>query len=333
MNDGRRRGVRWGATFWTLGTAVLIAGLPWAARERLPDPVATHWDLAGDAPDGSMPLWLASLLPALIWLALAGYVLMARRRPGRGPRTARQSAAPVGLLVLGTVLTCVQALLVRANIDHTNWQQARLSPAWIAAPLVAALVAGAVGRRVSGRGRDTDPSATEQGGRGLTLEVPEGQRVVWFSRATNRWLHLLAAGTGLVAAGDLVALAAGLTTSSQAWRLFVPCAIVSLATAVCSSVQARVSERGLEVGFGPLGWPVRRWSPAAMESARAEHRSPAQVGGWGYRFNGLGTTVMLRAGECLVVRVRGRRTDFAVSVDDAQRGAALLNALRTARHG
>ncbi len=42
--------------------------------------------------------------------------------------------------------------------------------------------------------------------------------------------------------------------------------------------------------------------------------------------SGLGTTVMLRSGECLVVRtIKGK--DFAVSVDDAERGAALLNSL------
>jgi hypothetical protein len=47
----------------------------------------------------------------------------------------------------------------------------------------------------------------------------------------------------------------------------------------------------------------------------------------GYRVSGLGTTVMLRSGECLVVRTRDKGREFAVSVDDAERGAALLNAL------
>ncbi|CAL9524561.1 hypothetical protein SUDANB140_03926 [Streptomyces sp. enrichment culture] len=96
-------------------------------------------------------------------------------------------------------------------------------------------------------------------------------------------------------------------------------------------MQARVSERGLEVSFGPFGWPGRRWAPGDIDTARAEYRRPTEVGGWGYRVSGLGTTVMLRAGECLVVRPRGRRTDFAVSVDDAERGAALLNSLRGER--
>ncbi|MFD7782173.1 hypothetical protein ACFV4Q_03610 [Streptomyces nojiriensis] len=44
----------------------------------------------------------------------------------------------------------------------------------------------------------------------------------------------------------------------------------------------------------------------------------------------MGTTVMLRSGECLVIPPR-RGREFAVMVDDAERGAALLNAL-SAQH-
>ncbi|MFJ3965041.1 hypothetical protein [Streptomyces sp. NPDC090036] len=39
--------------------------------------------------------------------------------------------------------------------------------------------------------------------------------------------------------------------------------------------------------------------------------------------------MMLRSGECLVVRAKGK--DFAVGVDDAGRAAALLNTLAGAR--
>ncbi len=111
------------------------------------------------------------------------------------------------------------------------------------------------------------------------------------------------------------------------WALIAPFALVSLSAFACSSVRARVAGEGLEVAFGPLGWPVRRWAARDIEWARAENRTPAQVGGWGYRLSGLGTTVMLRSGECLVVSSRGKV--FAVSVDDAERGAALLNALNS----
>ena len=133
---------------------------------------------------------------------------------------------------------------------------------------------------------------------------------------------------GLVAVGAALGLVLGLAPAATLWPVCAGCAVLALAGSVSSSVRAKVSEAGLEISFGPLGWPARRWTPDALESARAERRLPSQVGGWGYRLSGLGTTVMLRAGDCLVVRPRGRRSDFAVSVDDAERGAALLNALR-----
>lgn len=38
---------------------------------------------------------------------------------------------------------------------------------------------------------------------------------------------------------------------------------------------------------------------------------------------------MLRGGECLMVRATGK--DFAVSVEDAERGASLPNSPRTGR--
>ncbi|MER6199048.1 hypothetical protein ABT234_17000 [Streptomyces sp. NPDC001586] len=155
------------------------------------------------------------------------------------------------------------------------------------------------------------------------MDIPAGERLVWLARTSNPWLLLTAAVLGAVAAVAAVAGAGGLL--APAWQLVAPLGIASLAVLACSSVRARVTGQGLEVGFGPLGWPVRRWAATDIESARAEHRMPSQVGGWGYRLSGLGTTVMLRAGECLVVRSRGK--DFAVSVDDAARGAALLNSL------
>lgn len=322
---------RWGAAVWPVGTAALIAALPWAARSRLPDRLATHWSFDGTAPDGSMPLWAACAVPALIWLALCAGVEAARWRAGRNARAATRPWAVAVLPTVGIVIGGVQAAVVRANLDHTDWHQARLPVGWVVAAVVAALLAGVGGWLVSTRQRPAGPAAAGQDGREPTLDLPEGERVVWFSRTTNPWLHLLAAVTGLVAVAALVALVGGLAGPGPAWALFVPCALASLTVACFSSVQARVGEHGLEVSFGPLGWPVRRWAPDAVESARVETRTPAQVGGWGYRLSGLGTTVMLRAGECLVVRARGRRTDFALSVDDAERGAALLNTLRTRR--
>ncbi|MGW2644244.1 DUF1648 domain-containing protein [Streptomyces sp. NPDC001393] len=315
--DKRGRAARWGLAGCTAAVAALLAGLPWAAHDRLPDRLATHWS-GGAAPDGSMPLWEASLFPAGLWLLIALALSVRWRRSWPTPRPWRAIAlAPTAAVLVGA-----QASIVRANLDHADWHEARDSPLDVVLVLVATAVAGVLAWRGSTRPSTAPVAATPE------LRLPEGERLVWFSRAANPWLQLLAASTGLAGVGTLVALAVGLADSLALWLVCASCSLTALLGAAFSSVQAKVSESGLEVSFGPLGWPTRRWSPAAIESARAEHRQPSQVGGWGYRLSGLGTTVMLRAGDCLVVRPRGRRTDFAVSVDDAERGAALLNALR-----
>ncbi|MFB6558306.1 hypothetical protein ACFCYH_05220, partial [Streptomyces sp. NPDC056400] len=160
------------------------------------------------------------------------------------------------------------------------------------------------------------------------MEIPVGERFVWLSRTTNPRLHRIGALAGLVALAAVLAAVSGLV--DVPWPAVAPLATVSVTVLSCASAQARVTEKGLSVAFGPLGWPVRRWSAQDIESARAESRTPGQVGGWGYRLSGLGPTVMLRSGECLVIHPR-RGREFAVSVDDAERGAALLNALSAQR--
>ncbi|MEU2712882.1 DUF1648 domain-containing protein [Streptomyces sp. NPDC007205] len=315
---GRSRATRWGPAGCTAAVAALLAGLPWAAHDRLPDRLATHWSGGGATPDGSMPLWADSLFPAGFWLLITLALSVRRRRSWPAARSWRAIAlAPTAAALVGA-----QASTVRANLDRADWHDARQPALDIVLILAVTAVAGVLAWRWSTR-RGTAPLPGTPG-----LNLPEGERLVWFSRAANPWLQLLSALTGLIAAGALVALAVGLADPTALRLVCGCCCVTALAGAAFSSVQAKVSEAGLEVSFGPLGWPARRWSPAAIESARAEHRLPSQVGGWGYRLSGLGTTVMLRAGDCLVVRPRGRRTDFAVSVDDAERGAALLNALR-----
>ncbi|WP_371591776.1 DUF1648 domain-containing protein [Streptomyces virginiae] len=306
---------------WITGVFALLAALPLATSGRLPERVATHW--GGEAPDGSMPLWAASAFPALIWAALAlGTVLTTRRTNAPTPSWAGATLAFTGVFMAGA-----QASIVRANLDRADWREADSVGLGITLTFVAALAAGALGW-IAGR-RGELPSATAEVDGGTSMDIPAGERFVWLSRTTNPWLHLVAAVTGVAAIAAVLAAACGLLTGMQ-WAVVTPFALASILTLAFSSVQARVSEKGLEVAFGPLGWPVRRWAPQDIESSRAESRTPAQVGGWGYRLSGLGTTVMLRAGECLIIHPR-KGAEFAVSVDDAERGAALLNTLSVVR--
>ncbi|GAA1576418.1 DUF1648 domain-containing protein [Streptomyces globosus] len=310
------RAASWGAAVWAAGVPAALVALPLLAHGRLPERLATHW---GDgSPDGSMPLWAAALLPALLWAVLALSLFFAGRRGGS------PSKAWVGAVLLsgGVFLAGTQAAIVRANLDQADWRDAGPVGSGMSATAVAAAAAGVLGL-LAGR-RAAPPAAPAQPVAGEIMEIPAGERRIWLSRTSNPWLRLTAALTGLAAAAAAVAAAGGLLSGAQ-WAVISPFALASIALVACSSVQARVTEAGLEVSFGPLGRPVRRWAAGDIVSARSETRSPAQVGGWGYRIGGLGTTVMLRSGECLVVRPR-EGAEFAVSVDDSARGAALLNA-------
>ncbi|MFD7258473.1 DUF1648 domain-containing protein [Streptomyces sp. NPDC059874] len=312
----------WGVVAWAAGVLALLVALPLAAGGRLPDRLATHWDSGSGAPDGSMPLWAAAVFPALIWAVLVLGVAFARRRAGAGA-----GGWVAGTLVSGGVgLAGAQASIVRANLDHEDWRQADSVTVWVVVVIAVAVLAGFTGALAGRRGA---VGAGAPAGEGPRMEIPSGERFVWLSRASNAWLQLIAAGTGLVAAAGALAGLGGLIGAE--WALVAPFAVASLLVLAFSSVQARVTGRGLEVAFGPFGRPVRRWAAEDIESARVEDRTPAQVGGWGYRLSGLGTTVMLRGGECLVIRAKGK--DFAVSVDDAERGAALLNSLGARRPG
>ncbi|TGA95542.1 DUF1648 domain-containing protein [Streptomyces sp. MZ04] len=321
MNERARRGggTAWAGAGWCAGVLVLLLCIPLAASGRLPDRLATHWGTGGE-PDGSMPLWAAVFFPVLVWLVLVLAVVLLARRPNSGAR----GWAAISLASGGVFLVGGQASIVRANLDRSDWHAADSVTPWVIAAITVAVTAGALAWLAT-RG----PATGQRQATGPGMSIPPDQQLAWFSRTSNRWLHATSAVTGFAALAITAVGAGGLIPLHAA--LIAPFAFTSLVVLGCSSVQVRVSEQGVKVSFGPLGWPARSWAVQDIESARVEHRTPAQVGGWGYRLSGLGTTVMLRGGECLVIRARGK--DFAVSVDDAERGAGLLNALSAERAG
>ncbi|MEV0149927.1 MULTISPECIES: hypothetical protein [unclassified Nonomuraea] len=307
------------ATLWGLLVSAVLAAAPLAVRDRLPDPIATHWS-GGSAPDGAMPLAVSATasvaLWSVLWVTLAVVAPMAQeRRNGRaGWWGALAGDAVLFLGMSGTTLS--------ANLDAASWTEARLS-GWQAAVVVGASLAVGVLTGYLRRGETDPPSAGESAPPSLRLQA--GRRVVWIGRAGNRWLAAVtvAAGAALCVLAVLVLL--GLADGGSARAL--PGLGIALAVGLfTSSLTARVTEDGLAIGLGPLGWPVRRIRLDAIERAWSETRSPVEVGGWGFRGLPGSATIMLRGGECLVVRYRsGGR--LAISVDDAGRGASLINAL------
>ncbi len=303
---------------WIGLVAALTAVVPLLFRTRLPHPVAVHWGPSG-APDDAMPLWGAIAAPLGLWVLLSAVVVVAGWRGGVRQRLRRTWQGAVlgwgGLFVLG-----LTALTVWANLDAGTWSQAR-SVSWHVAPLLAvSLVAGWLGWSLARRGPDEVPASEETV---PALRLRPGERAVWVSSETGRGLMVLALVLLAVAAASATAVVFGFVV---AWPGLAVCGPTGLACLATSSVRAQVTESGLLLALGPWGWPIRRIPLERIVRGWSEVCRPTEVGGWGIRWIPGRWTIMLRGGECLVVVYPSGR-ELGISVDDSERGAALLNAL------
>ncbi|WP_327086107.1 hypothetical protein OIE66_27690 [Nonomuraea sp. NBC_01738] len=307
--------VVWGA----LVTAVLVV-LPLSLRARLPETLAVHWN---DGPDrssgftgfmlGTAGLWVAIWL---VMLAMAVFGKVLERRLGR----AYWWGFVIGLAVFAVGM---QATTLYANLDKVSWTEAVL-PGWAVVAVLAGATAAGVGAGFLGRGEPDQP--VPEGERPPALKLRPGQRSVWVSRVGNPWLLTI---TMLSAVALLVSAALSFVGALPGGATAVPFAafaVVFLVGLLSGSATVRASEDGVAVGFGPFGWPVRRIRLSKIESAWSEQRFPSQVGGWGIRGVPGAAAIMLRGGDCLVLRYRSGG-QLLISVDDAARGASLINAL------
>ncbi|MEV0163550.1 DUF1648 domain-containing protein [Nonomuraea fuscirosea] len=308
------------AVWWLAVTAVLILA-PLALRDRLPDPMATHWGSAGTVPDGSSSLTGHVVTSSVTW-AVMWLVLFALTRRGQARRAFRSTWWGC-LFGFGTLMLGLTASTLSVNLDAPGWRAAEL-PVWhVPLVLLGMVAAGLVAARL-GRGPEDEPSAGEQAPPRLRLRP--GQRAVWVSHLVNPWLTALTFGALVLIVAAITLRLTGrfdATAVSAALPGFVIVLVVGLAT---MSLTVKVVGEKVVIGFGPVGWPTRTIPLAKVESAWAEERRPGEVGGWGFRGVPGSATIMLRGGECLILRYRsGGR--LAISIDDAERGASLINTL------
>ncbi|GAB3430237.1 DUF1648 domain-containing protein [Flindersiella endophytica] len=307
---------------WIAGLTGLLTAVLLVYRSRLPEPLASHWGASG-RPDDSMPFLGLAAVVLLLWLAVAGIAAGAGLTGGRLTRRPVRAWLGAELAAGGSFVLGLLAVTVWANLDAVHWRQAKPVGWQVILVIAIAAAAGWLGWVVARHGPDAPPQTvrTEQVRR---LDLRPGEHAVWVSATANTWL--LGLGGVLLALAGAVAIGAAYALPS--WMLLVSAALaaVTVACLAVSSIRVEVNEGGLTIAYGAWRWPRRRTPLRQIDSAWTEHRRPSEVGGWGYRGLPGSATIMIRGGECLVIRYRSGG-QLRISVDDAENGAALLNAL------
>ncbi|MEU7784107.1 hypothetical protein [Amycolatopsis sp. NPDC049159] len=294
------------------GAALAVTGVladAWA--DRLPDPLATHWN---SGPNGSTPFsvfvtaCLALGAVAVVLLATSGVTALRRGRPL--PRLTVGVGAAFAALPSAVLLS-----VLVPNLDAPDWHAAGTGVTVVFFMLGAAVL-GAVAAVVGGL-----PSPVrEESAHRPSVGLEPGQRAFWSGRAANPamlWaLLLVPVAIGL--------LPAGLPWPTAAWIAFVGAAV----TALTYRLKATVDAKGVTIRFGFLGFPWRHLKLASIREATARDLATFGDGGLGLRFNPVtGTTAYkVRGGPALALSLENGRS-VLVSVDDPETGAGLVNDL------
>jgi hypothetical protein len=289
--------------------AGVLAALFAQWRDRLPDPVASHFRLNGEADGYLAPAtWLMTGLAVLIGLGAMFSVMLLLG--GRDGQRRAGIAAGIGVPALLTAIF-VQNLL--ANLDLARGGDARLPGWWIAVALATGGSLAALAWWLAGP--DPRPAPPEPA---AGLELAQHEAVAWNRTAGSRitaWMAgtLLLVGLLLLFFGE--------------WGIALVLVGCALTVGAFARVQVTVDRRGLRVSPVGIPYPRKVIGLEQMESAGSRRVSAmAEFGGWGYRVRSGASGVVLRSGPALSVRLRGGR-EFVVTAEDPETAAALLNGL------
>lgn len=308
---------------FTLGVAlplVLLAAavaLAWSWRGRMPAEVVLHWGPSGPDRFGTFTEHLLTVLVlAAVTLLVSGTLSMTIGRSAMTRRMAVGLSAGMAAFYAGLLVATSYI-----QLDVTD-------PAAVASPgpalLLASLAALAIGAgAAAGAGADpAQPSDLHIPADAARLELPDGVAAAWIASAgfRIRWAPVL-----LVVVTVVPGLVIAVLT--RQWWMVSLFGVLALLVAAGTTFRISVDGSGF-TARSLLGWPRLHVPLAEVERADVVPISPfAEFGGWGLRTAIDGRTgVVTRKGEAIQIRRSGDRVVVA-TVDDAARGAALLNTL------
>lgn len=302
---------------------VLLAWIP-----RLPNPMAMHWNGAGEA-DGFGSPWLSLPLFGVVGLVITSLYFATALQKWQAKQSPKRASAyvwgPINRLIPAIVLGTVMLIAVMA-LGTTSLQlglsDAREMPP--INPLMLASFAAAIVTAVAAyfvQPRLTIPASNGEG-EAVLLPVADTERLVWVgeARASRGFLWFV---------GVTIALMVALTIwmfgvePAAGWICLATLVLVVLLLTICISFRVRIDEGGLEARAF-IGWPIFRVPAGDVKQVVSAHIMPmAEYGGWGLRWIPGATGIVLRTGEGIVVTRRNGKV-LAITIDDSTSAAAVL---------
>ncbi|VAW08127.1 hypothetical protein MNBD_ACTINO02-677 [hydrothermal vent metagenome] len=294
---------------WLPGViAVVLLAAPFALRDRLPDPLAIHWDLSG-APNGFGPLIVIALVSSVA-VAIAWVVFLRTNRVGM-----LQSHAGAMVWFLAILMGGMEAFTIAANLDRATWQDAGNFGPGRAAVLV--VLAGLIGFgvwRVLG-GNMSDPGVAIGPAPSAGIEL--GEHAVWVGKT--------AAAKGFVGIALVVTVGAAVAAVLRLTPVVTLSLVVTaLPLLLFVSLRARVSSTAVTVWMGIFGVPRVSYPLARIVRAEVIDVRPLAYGGWGFRIIKGARAWIVRGGEGIRL-VRPETSDIVITVDGAAGAAGLIN--------
>lgn len=318
-------------------TVAIVLVLVW--MPRLPNPAATHWSGTG-GPDGfGSPwsyVWMLALVGYGIVLLMWGIVAFTSRLPL--PATKRVMPAWSGYqrflvafafgFAVFLPIPALASVIVQLDLSDARKAGSIGVSLWIGfvAWALATLLGCAVQPKVEVR------LSSEQSVEAIPLSASE--RAVWFGEVRPSkaflWLILLTVVVMLGAAALVFFVPAdpGYEAAKNTATIVTGglALLVVLLCIMTAWFRVRIDARGLEAR-SVLGWPVFRLPAADVQRVETAQINPlGEFGGWGLRWAPGRFGIVMRSGEGLVATRNDGRL-FAITVDDAEKAAAVLAAV------
>lgn len=293
------------------------------ALPHVPSTIAIHWGANGQ-PDGFGPAWLQLVLAVVVGfgvpLLIALMALPGLRRGDRGPSYRLLGAVAAAMSALMAVL---MSWTLVAQVGLTDPKDAPSVLPALAVGFAAAALVGLAAWFLQPKAEPLNVTSTPAEG----LVLSPGEHAAWFGATAMVRGGLIAIGIACVAisGGAIFSWFAGAPIVLTV-VLGVVGLIFIVAAFTTTVFHVRVDVTGLSVA-SPLGFPRFHVPLSDIRSVEVSDVSPlGEFGGYGIRSTIGAFGVVLRRGSAITVtRTSGRR--FVVTVDDASRGAALLEAL------